>query len=125
MAEVSLVKTGFHEGVWEGVLTTADPDEPPPDLSVTHLERPLDGVSVVPNGSAGSFTVRIPVPPELLSEGVQTVLIAARDTGERLGHFTVVTGEPLEDDIRGELDLLRAELDMLKKAFRRHCLETM
>jgi len=26
--------------------------------------------------------------------------------------------------MRVEMDLLRAELDMLKRAFRRHCLET-
>jgi hypothetical protein len=31
----------------------------------------------------------------------------------------------MEDDLRAEVDLLRAELDMLKRAFRRHCLETM
>jgi hypothetical protein len=26
--------------------------------------------------------------------------------------------------LRAEVDLLRAELDMLKRAFRRHCVET-
>ena len=37
---------------------------------------------------------------------------------------TIVTGVAMEDDVRAEIDLLRAELDMLKRAFRRHCLET-
>ena len=37
----------------------------------------------------------------------------------------MITGEPVEDDLRGEIDLLRAELDMLKRAFRRHCIDTM
>ncbi len=55
---------------------------------------------------------------------MQTFLITETASGVRLGSFAIVTGEPLEDDIRAELDLLRAELDMLKKAFRRHCLET-
>ena len=27
-------------------------------------------------------------------------------------------------DLRAEMDLMRAELDMLKRAFRRHCVET-
>ena len=36
-----------------------------------------------------------------------------------------LAGEALAHDIRAEIDLLRAELDMLKRAFRRHCLETM
>jgi hypothetical protein len=31
---------------------------------------------------------------------------------------------PLEEDIRAEVSLLRAELDLLKRAFRRHCAET-
>jgi hypothetical protein len=30
----------------------------------------------------------------------------------------------LAEDIRAEMDLLRAELDLLKQAFRRHCVET-
>jgi hypothetical protein len=48
-----------------------------------------------------------------------------RETGETLAHFTIITGVPMEDDLRAEVDLLRAELDMLKRAFRRHCVETL
>jgi hypothetical protein len=43
---------------------------------------------------------------------------------ETLAHFTIITGVAMEDDMRAEVDLLRQELDMLKRAFRRHCLET-
>ena len=35
-----------------------------------------------------------------------------------------IAGEAVSDDLRAEVELLRAELDMLKRAFRRHCLET-
>jgi hypothetical protein len=55
---------------------------------------------------------------------VQVFLINDAATGETLDSFTIITGEPLEDDIRAEVELLRAELDMLKRAFRRHCVET-
>ena len=70
--------------------------------------------------------VRVPVPPDLLSEGVQTFLIRRKGGPEEpvLTHFTIITGVAMEDDLRAEFDLLRAELDMLKRAFRRHCLET-
>lgn len=44
--------------------------------------------------------------------------------GTQLGHFTLITGVALGDDIRVEMELLRAELDMLKRAIRRHCVET-
>jgi hypothetical protein len=123
MAEAKLVKTRLRAGVWEGVLTGVSGQ---PVLAVTHLEAPVAGVTVaeVPE-RPGEWAVRIPIPVEALSEGVQTFLINEAETGDRLGHFTIITGVAMEDDIRAELDLLRAELDMLKRAFRRHCLETM
>jgi hypothetical protein len=55
---------------------------------------------------------------------VQTFLVREAGSGATLGHFTIVAGVPLEADLRAEVDLLRAELDMLKKAFRRHCVES-
>jgi hypothetical protein len=69
--------------------------------------------------------VRVPIPPQVLNEGVQTFLIRDRDNGETLAHFTIITGVAMEDDLRAEVDLLRSELDMLKRAFRRHCVETL
>jgi hypothetical protein len=120
----TLTKTRLLAGVWEGELTTARADDPP-ELAVTHLERPLEAVSLTGiEGRAGAWLVRIGVPPELLSDGVQTVVISEARSGTRLGDFTIVAGEVLDDDIRAEVSLLRAELDLLKKAFRRHCLET-
>ena len=47
-----------------------------------------------------------------------------KQTGDTLDSISIITGEVLSDDIRAEMNLLRAELDMLKKAFRRHCIET-
>ena len=34
-------------------------------------------------------------------------------------------GVAMEDDLRAEVDLQRTKLDLLKRAFRRHCLGTM
>ncbi|MDB4197578.1 hypothetical protein N9777_04760 [Ascidiaceihabitans sp.] len=36
----------------------------------------------------------------------------------------IADGEALGDDMRVEIELPRAEIDMLKRAFRRHCVET-
>lgn len=123
MTELTLTKTRIRAGVWEGVLSGSSAE---PVLDVQHLEKPVAGVtvSVVPE-RAGEWLVRVPVPVELLSEGVQTFLIRDAATGEKLQHFTIITGVAMEDDLRAEVDLLRAELDMLKRAFRRHCLETV
>lgn len=118
---IKLTQTRIREGVWEGILTGAGPKSPV--LEVLHLERPIAGVIVSPvPGREGDFAVRVPIPAEVLSEGVQTFLI--RSGEETLAHFSIVTGVAMEDDLRAEIDLLRAELDMLKRAFRRHCLET-
>lgn len=122
MTEAKLTKTRIRAGVWEGVMSGV---AAAPRIEVLHLERALAGVSVQPvPGREGDYAVRIPIPSEVLSEGVQTFLIRDAASGDRLAHFTVITGVAMEDDIRSEIDLLRAELDMLKRAFRRHCLDT-
>lgn len=125
MAQTRLTKTRLQAGRWQGVLTTDPPAEAPPPLEVRHLDRSLDDLRVEPApGQAGRFLVSVPIPAELLSDGVQTFVICAAETGETLDSFTIIAGEALDDDIRAEIALLRAELDMMKKAFRRHCLET-
>lgn len=123
MADMKLTKTRVRAGVWEGVLAV---EGGKPALDVLHLDQKLPGLTLteIP-GQTGSYAVRLPIPAAILSEGVQTFLFQNPATGEKLGHFTIITGVAMEDDLRAEVDLLRAELDTLKRAFRRHCLETM
>jgi len=113
MLELSRIRAGNWEGIWSGASE--------PDLQIVHLERDLPGLSIEPL-EGGKWKLALPIPPELLSDGVQTFLV--RVGGETVGRFSIVTGAPLEDDLRAEIDLLRAELDMLKRAFRRHCVES-
>lgn len=122
MSEITLTKTRIRAGIWEGVLASATTA---PEVEVRLLEQVLPGVTVtaVPD-RPGNWAIRVPVPVEVLNEGVQTFLIRDKASGETLAHFTIVTGVAMEDDLRAEIDLLRAELDMLKRAFRRHCVET-
>ena len=125
MSDAILTKTRIREGVWDGVLSGVAAGASPV-IEVLLLDAVLPGVSVVPvPDRPGDWAVRVPIPAHALSEGVQTFVIRDRTSGEKLGHFTVITGVAMEDDLRAEVDLLRAELDMLKRAFRRHCLETM
>lgn len=123
MGRMQLAKTRIRGGVWEGVLSGP---EAQPRLEVLLLGRALPGVSVtaIPAQPA-HWAVHVPIPSEVLSEGVQTFLIREVGDEETLAHFTVITGVAMEDDLRAEVDLLRQEMDMLKRAFRRHCLETM
>ncbi|UWQ01246.1 hypothetical protein K3X44_12200 [Aliiroseovarius crassostreae] len=124
MAEMTLTKARILAGVWEGELTVTGGSSLP-EIEVSHLAKPLLGASVEPlPDQASRYLVRMPIPSELLSEGVQTFVIGDKASGEKLSHFSVVVGQPLDDDVLAEMDLLRAELDMLKRAFRKHCLET-
>ena len=125
MVDLTLTKTRIRGGIWEGILAADTAQNYQPDIEVLHLEQPLSGVQVIQTADMQkTWGIKVPIPADLLADGVQTFLIRDKRTGTRLDSFTIITGAALEDDIRAEIDLLRAELDMLKKAFRRHCLET-
>lgn len=113
-----LIREGIRAGIWRGVLTS----DQPPAVEVLHGGEPLAGVTVDAL-SAGRHAIAVPIPAELLEEGIQTFVIRETAIGTTLGHFSIATGGGTEDDLRAEIDLLRAELDLLKRAFRRHCLE--
>jgi hypothetical protein len=123
MSSYSLTKTRFKDGIWEGLLIAQEAGAPP-EVSVRLRDRDVTGVTVIQTGKETEFVLRIPVPIEAVGDGVQTFLISDMTDDSDLGSFSLIAGEVLDDDIRTEVDLLRAELDMLKRAFRRHCLET-
>lgn len=120
MAVMTLTKTSMVAGVWQGALTGQF--DAPPTLRVTHLNTDVPGVEVQP--CEDGWSVRVPIPAHLISDGVQSFVISEAKTGETLSSFAILAGDALAEDIRAEMDLLRAELDMLKRAFRRHCVET-
>lgn len=122
MSTLELTKTKMRQGVWQGVITGAGDDAP--KIRVTHQNQVVEGVDLERNDKADHWLLSITIPPEAISDGVQTLMIQDAVTETDLGHITVMAGEILGDDIRAEMDLLRAELDMLKRAFRRHCVET-
>jgi hypothetical protein len=123
MSDLTLTKTHILAGVWEGVLTRQGGDGGLPRVAVLHDGSALDGVSVTAL-DPGQWHIRVPIPAETISDGLQTFVVTDAQTGEKLESFALLAGEALSEDIRAEISLLRAELDMLKRAFRRHCLET-
>lgn len=125
MAGMSLTRMRLAEGVWEGLLDLRG-DAPPP-LRIRHQDT-LVGEAETTATTSGKqgitrWLVRFRLPVDRLSDGVQTFVIENAETGDALAHETLIAGNPLEDDLRAEVSLLRAELDMLKRAFRRHCNE--
>lgn len=113
-----LEQSQIRAGRWEGIFAA----EARPALEVVHLGAVLEGLKVSEAGE-GKWALSLPIPAETLSDGVQTYLLRAPGTAEVLGRFVIVAGAPLDDDLRAEIELMRAELELLKSAFRRHCAE--
>ncbi|WP_163847516.1 hypothetical protein [Pseudooceanicola aestuarii] len=121
--EPRLTKTRLFEGVWEGVLEGPQGDHAP-DLAVTLDGDPLAGVEITAADAPGEWLVRVAVPVAAIRDGIQTVLITEAGSGAVLNSFAVLAGDSAAGSLQAEVDLLRSELDMLKRAFRRHCVET-
>ncbi len=122
----SLVRKRITNGVYEGVYTGPKGTVASPILELNHLGQAVGEIIIDPiEGQESSWLIRCKIPGETLSDGVQTFLILKPGTNIVLDSFSIVMGEPLADDLRAEISLLREELDMLKRAFRRHCVETM
>ena len=117
---MDVINTSLRAGQWHAELITAGSDEP--DVSVTHQGDALDGVRIVQTQTAGTWALTVPIPPHLISDGVQTFVLQGTE-GETLTHFSIVCGTPLAEDLRAEITLMRAELSLLQKAFRKHCAE--
>lgn len=125
MSDVTLTATHLLGGIWRGVLTVSNaPKNYHPQIGASHLGVSIEGVTVTQSTDQDTWLINVPAPPEAISDGVQTILITDQRTDVQLNSFTILAGEVLSDDIRADLDLLRAELDLLKKAFRRHCSES-
>ncbi len=125
MSDYTLTRQTIKAGEYRGVLTTRTRIKGEPVLEMRLLDQLLGAVTVTPDKSAKkTWNVEAPIPASALSEGVQTILVRDSQSGDTLDSFAVVAGTPLEEDLRAEIALLRAELDMLKRAFRHHCAET-
>ncbi|MFV0515096.1 MAG: hypothetical protein ACK5MY_15930 [Jhaorihella sp.] len=124
MSNLTLTKLRMRNGVWEGRLSGAT-DGIRPIVGVRYLDRYVEDVRLSECDEPGCWDIAIPIPAEAVADGVHTFLVTDEVDDARLGDFTLIAGESVADDLRAEMELLRAELDMLKRAFRRHCLETM
>ncbi len=113
MAQPILTPIRFENALWQGHLRS----ESEPQIDVRYLGEPVPDVEL--SSEANGWTLRIPVPLAALSEGVHCIAIFDATTDQKLGDFPIIAGTPAADDMRAEIALLRAELDMLKRAFRR------
>ena len=115
---------GLKSGIWQGVLRR---DTAPGRLLLVHLGSRVADARVTPQDD-GYWRVAAAIPAQKLSDGVQTFLLL-EDAGEgaepplatarHLASLSLVAGAPLEQDLRAEIDLMRSELDLVKRELRR------
>lgn len=114
MSRSHLTKLRMSNGVWHGRLTGAGDEA---SVVVTHLGAELPGVILTRTDEG--HEVSVPIPAASLSDGVQTFVLTDGQTGQVLTSFAILCGDVLDQDLRVEVDLLRQELELLKRAFRR------
>jgi len=122
MDKATLEGGRLTSGRWQAELVVPGAVSPPL-IEVLHDGVPLDGIDVGAPLSPGRWPVAVDLPASVISDGVQTFVVRDVATDAVLGQFTLIAGDPLAEDLRAEIALLRAELDLLKKAFRRYCRE--
>lgn len=118
--QVTMISGQLSAGHYIASLQVQGAEDFAPVVEVLHLGQPVGDVdlSEIADG-VQMWRMDFTVPSDLLSDGVQTFLIRERQLDQDLGSFVIVAGEALEQDLRAEIGLLRAEIDLLKKAFRR------
>ena len=120
-----LTKKKIQNGVYEGVLK-ADGPIGHPELVLSYLGQAVGEILADQvEGRQNQWLIRAKIPAEVITDGAMTFLIHLQGQTDVLDKFVIVAGEDTSSDIYAEMDLLRAELDLLKRAFRRHCVETL
>ena len=122
MSTLKLTKTRMLEGMWQGIITGSGDTKP--DIAVTHGNADVPDFKLVKSDTADHWSLTIPVPASAIADGIQVIVVTDNDAGQKIGDVVIIGDEVTNIDQRAELELLRAELDMLKRAFRRHYVET-
>ncbi|WP_347266261.1 hypothetical protein [Paracoccus sp. (in: a-proteobacteria)] len=115
---------GLKGGIWQAEIRR---DAAPGRLLLLHLGARV-GTARVSDLGGGRWRIEAAIPAQRLADGVQSFLLL-EDEGSgveplqpgarHLGSLTLVAGALLDDDLRAELSLMRAELDLLKRELRR------
>lgn len=119
---------GVRGGVWSGRLTAT---RRPGRVCATHLGEVV-AEAVLTDAAGNAWNLRIDLPAALISEGVTSLILVADEAGPgapvspasvHLARLNLAAGRVLDDDVAAELALLRSELELLKREFRRFAAE--
>ena len=109
---------GVSGGCWMGQLAC---DAPPDRLAVVHRGQVVAEARLAPAGE-GAWSVAADLPGAVIDQGVHGLLLVAGPgdaAAQVLGRLTLIAGTAAGDELLAEVAQLRAELDLLKREFRR------
>ena len=121
MTDLSLTKTWFAGGVWQGELRGTSQGA---GLKVWRDGKRVEGLSVTAGAANDIWNVAFNVPPDALSDASAVFLFRFQGQVEPLETLTLLSGAALCGDPRAELAALRAEVDLLKSVLRRGLVAT-
>ena len=117
MSEVRLIYEGFADGVWHGLLVGVAKSKKVPAVSASLKGQALKDPKVSPRETmVAAWDVELLLDKEVLQHGSSVVLFQL--DGSDIGSFEICAGPIDLCDMASELRLMRAELDLLKRAFR-------
>lgn len=116
---MQLDKIDFSNGVWRGLLTASQAG-PTPSMRVELNGEAIDGCAVSGGPTDREWIIEISVPKDAVGDGVFTFSIFVNDSIAPDCSFCISGGRAMEYDLQAEVALLRDELEILKRAFRRH-----
>lgn len=122
---ISFDDHGVEAGVWSGSLTA--PERPARVCVICRGEAVAEADLTRTDGPG--WAVRVPLPAALIGDGIASLILVADDSGQpgspvgaasvRLARLSIAAGKVLDEDAAAEIAALRAELELLKREFRR------
>ena len=104
----------LQDGLWTVRLEgSGDPLR----LEASHLHRTIPDLTI--EETDGRRTVTMTLPRAVLSDGLQSVHLLDKTSGETLASLHIAAGRQVSMDLAAEVALLRDELDLLKRSLRR------
>ena len=116
---MQLDKIDFSNGIWRGLLTVAQ-GSTTPELRVELNGTLIADTTITDVPSECEWIINIPIPRHAIGDGVYTFTIFIDDDKVPIASFCMTAGRAMEYDLQAEVALLREELEILQRAFRRH-----
>ena len=109
----------FSNGMWRGLLTAEDSGTSP-SFSVELNGAVVKGIRISARPSDREWVIDVQIPKHAIGDGVYTFLIFVQGISVPVCSFCISAGRAMAYDLQAEVALLWEELEILKRAFRRH-----